>query len=75
MTVTAATVLVILLAAFALFVSGRVRPDLSAMLVLATLVVCQAIEPADAFAGFSSIAVITISGLMVIGEGLKKTVW
>lgn len=66
-------VMAVLVISFGMFVSGRLRPDLVAMLVLATLVLSQVIEPAQAFAGFSSFAVITIAGLMVIGEGLKKT--
>jgi len=73
MTLSAAIVLGILAVAFFLFVSGWLKPDLIAMLVLVSLVLSRAIEPDDAFLGFSSFAVITIAGLMVIGEGLQKT--
>lgn len=73
MSFDAAYVLAILVLAFGLFASGRLRPDLIAMLVLVSLVLGQAIEPAQAFAGFSSFAVVTIAGLMVIGDGLEKT--
>ncbi|MDX1645164.1 MAG: SLC13 family permease, partial [Thermoanaerobaculia bacterium] len=73
MTTAAAVVLSVLLVSFVLFVSGRVKPDLVAMLVLVSLVLARVIDPADAFAGFSSFAVITIAGLMVIGYGLEKT--
>jgi di/tricarboxylate transporter len=43
------------------------------MLVLASLVLTGAIEPSEVFLGFSSFAVITIAGLMVIGEALVRT--
>ena len=70
MTVSIAIVLTV---AFILFFTGWLRPDLIAMLVPVSLVFNQVIEPAQAFAGFSIFAVITIVGLMVIGEGLEKT--
>lgn len=66
-------VLAILGSAFLLFLSGRMKPDLIAMLVLVSLVLTQMVEPAQAFSGFSSFAVITIAGLMVIGHGLEIT--
>ncbi|MDF0603255.1 SLC13 family permease [Psychromarinibacter sp. C21-152] len=75
MTVEIAIVLTVLVVAFLLFVSGALKPDLIAMLVLVlvSLVMSTVIDPAEAFAGFSSFAVIAIAGLMVIGEGLEKT--
>jgi di/tricarboxylate transporter len=73
MTVEIAIVLTVLVAAFLLFISGALKPDLIAMLVLVSLVMSTVIDPAEAFAGFSSFAVIAIAGLMVIGEGLEKT--
>lgn len=73
MTVEITIVLIVLVVAFGLFISGALKPDLIAMLVLVSLVMSTVIDPAEAFAGFSSFAVIAIAGLMVIGEGLKKT--
>ena len=66
-------VLAVLVVSFALFVSGRLAPDLIAMLVLVSLVLARVVDPAEAFAGFSSFAVIAIAGLMVVGDGLEKT--
>jgi|GEM_PF-4061713 len=66
-------VLLVLGFAFVLFVSGRIQPDVISVLVLVTLCLGRAVSPADAFSGFSSFAVITIAGLMVIGSGLEKT--
>lgn len=73
MTAAAAFVLAVLGAAFVLFASGRVRPDLVAALVLLSLVVSGVVAPAQAFAGFSSLAVIAIAGLMIVGDGLERT--
>lgn len=73
MTLEIAIVLTVLVIAFLLFISGKLEPDLIAMLVLVSLVMSTVIDPAEAFAGFSSFAVIAIAGLMVIGEGLEKT--
>lgn len=73
MTLAAAVVLAILVVAFVLFVGGWLGADLVAMLVLVALVFTRTIEPLEAFSGFSSAAVVTIAGLMVIGRGLEQT--
>jgi len=73
MTFSALLVLLILFVAFVLFVSGWIEPDITAVLVLVTLVLTGLLSPAEAFTGFSSFAVVTIAGLMVIGAGLKRT--
>lgn len=70
---SAAIVFLILIVSFTLLVTGRIKPDIVAVLVLLSLVLTRVIEPAQAFAGFSSFAVITIAALMVIGDGLQKT--
>lgn len=66
-------VFVILALAFIFLIAGWLKPDIVAVLVLLSLVLTRIIEPAQAFAGFSSFAVITIAALMVIGDGLEKT--
>lgn len=73
MTATIAIVLLILVLAFVLFLTGWIRPDLIAMLVLISLVITGVMSPADSFQGFSSFAVMAIAGLLVIGEGLERT--
>jgi di/tricarboxylate transporter len=70
---SAAIVFLILVISFALLVSGRLKPDIVAVLVLLALVFTSVIEPAQAFVGFSSFAVVTIAALMIIGDGLEKT--
>jgi di/tricarboxylate transporter len=69
-TLPIAAVLIILSLSFILFISGVLKPDLVAILTLIMLVLTGLIKPAQAFAGFSSYAVITIAALMIIGEGL-----
>jgi|SRR6056297_666264 len=70
---SAAIVFLVLVVSFALLVSGRLKPDIVAVLVLLSLVLSRVIEPVQAFAGFSSFAVVTIAALMIIGDGLQKT--
>ena len=67
------TVLVILLAALILFVSEKLRVDVVAMLVLAALIVTGLISAEEAFAGFSSPAVITVGAVFVISGALYQT--
>ncbi len=73
MTFQAVFVICVLVGAFILFVAGRIRPDVIAGMVLVALVLSGIVPPSEAFSGFSSFAVITIAGLMVIGSGLEKT--
>src|SRR6056297_821880 len=70
---SAAIVFLVLIVSFALLVSGKLKPDIVAVLVLLSLVLTRVIEPVQAFAGFSSFAVVTIAALMIIGDGLQKT--
>lgn len=67
------TVLVILVAALILFVSEKLRVDVVAMLVLAALILTGLISAEEAFAGFSSPAVITVGAVFVISGALYQT--
>lgn len=73
MTFDAVFVLGVLVSAFVLFILGRLRPDVIAAMVLVALVLSGVVPPSHIFSGFSSFAVITIAGLMVIGAGMEKT--
>ncbi len=64
---------VILVAALVLFLSDRLRPDLVALLVVVALGVTQVLEPSEAFSGFSRSAVITLMGIFMVAEGLRRT--
>jgi di/tricarboxylate transporter len=63
---------VVLLAAI-LLIATRIRADLVALLTLVALALSGIVSPTDAFAGFSSSAVITILAIFVISEGLRQT--
>jgi di/tricarboxylate transporter len=69
----AVIVIVIILGALVLIMSGRVRPDVTALLVLLALALTGVVTPMQAIAGFSRAAVITIIGLFIISEGLENT--
>lgn len=63
----------ILVATIALFVSDRLRLDVVALLSLLALVLTGVIGTNEALAGFSSPAVVMITGLFVIGAALAET--
>lgn len=67
------TVLAILGAAVALFVHGRLRVDLVALLVVVALMVAGIATPAQAVSGFGSTVVVTLGALLVVGEALSRT--
>jgi di/tricarboxylate transporter len=73
MTFEIALVLAILAVALILFVSGVIRMDLVALLVLGTLAVTGLVTAEEAFAGFSNAAVITIWAMFILSEGLART--
>ncbi len=57
----------------ALFVSGKVRLDIVALLVVLALVLGGTLSPSEAFAGFGQPVVILVAGLLVISEMLTRT--
>ena len=66
-------VLAILGVAVALFITEWLRPDVTALLALVALYAAGLVDAGQALAGFGSEAVITIAGLLVMGEGLVRT--
>jgi di/tricarboxylate transporter len=67
------TVLVILAITVILLVFEIVRIDIVALLCLLALTWTDVITPQEAFAGFSSNAVISMMAVMILGHGLAKT--
>jgi di/tricarboxylate transporter len=63
----------IVLAALALVMSGRVRADLVALLVLLALPVAQLVTPAEALAGLSNPAILTLVGLFMLSHALEES--
>ncbi len=64
---------VILGVTIALFVWGRLEPDLVAILSLLSLVLFGVIGTGDALSGFGNPTVVMIAALFVVGEGLSRT--
>ncbi len=73
MTFAAGLTLTITVLATLLLISNRLRPDLVALLVLVVLGIAGLVTPAEALAGFSGSAVITILSISILAEGLRQT--
>jgi di/tricarboxylate transporter len=67
------TTFAILIATIVLFIYGRPRADLVALLALLALTLTGILSPAQALAGFSDATVIMIAALFVVSEGLSRT--
>ena len=63
----------ILAATMALFLWGRFRHDIVALLALMACVVGGLVPAAEAFAGFGHPAVITVACVLVLSQGLQNT--
>lgn len=68
-----ALVITILVIALVLFVTDALRMDIVALLVVGALTVTGLVTPAEAVAGFSNEAVITLWAMFIISEGLLRT--
>jgi len=66
-------VLILLAIAIVLFVSGKIRMDVVALLVIVAFVLSGTLSLQEATLGFSDANVILIAALFVIGEGLVRT--
>ena len=66
-------VIVLLLAAVVLFATGRVRMDVTALLLVVVFVLSGLLSLPEALVGFSDPNVILIAALFVVGEGLVRT--
>ena len=67
------TVMAILIIAVILFVSGRVREDVVALLVLVSLVLTGLLTPEEALSGFSNTAVVTVWAVLILSAALSRT--
>lgn len=64
---------VITVAAVVLFASGRLRPDLVALLVLVSLAVTGLVTPEEAVSGFANPATVTVLAMLILAAGLTRT--
>lgn len=65
--------LVLVVGAIALFASEKVRIDIVALIVLVLLVMLQLITPAEALAGFSNEATITVAAMFALSLGIERS--
>jgi di/tricarboxylate transporter len=65
--------LVIVLGAITLFASEKVRIDIVALIVLVLLVVLDLVSPAQALAGFSNEATITVAAMFALSLGIERS--
>ena len=63
----------ILVAAFILFITETLPIDVTALVVLASLLITGLISPEQALSGFSNPAVITIAALFILSHALQKS--
>ncbi len=66
-------VLLVLVAAVALFAHGKLPGDLVALLVMLFLLLLGQIEPEEAIAGFSNTATITVGAMFILSAGLFRS--
>lgn len=59
--------------ALVLFMSGVVSVDLTALLVMVSLMVSGILTPEEGISGFSNTATTTVLALLILSEGLKNT--
>lgn len=64
---------IILLVTVILFINGRIRADLVAILSLLALTIFGILDPEEALSGFSNSTVIMMAGLFVVGGGILRT--
>jgi len=73
MSISQMSIFAILTATMALFLWGRFRHDIVALLALMACVIAGLVPAADAFAGFGHPAVITVACVLVLSQGLQNT--
>ena len=73
MTLDIAIVFSITALAVLLFITERVRVDLVALLVMASLALTGILTPVEALSGFSNAAVVTVWAVLILSAGLART--
>lgn len=73
MTFEIAAVLTILGVSLVFFVTEKLRMDVVALLVLASLALLGLVDPTQALAGFSNPAVVTVWAMFILSAGLSAT--
>jgi di/tricarboxylate transporter len=72
-TLKAVLTLAVLAATLYGFISERLAPDVTALLALLALLLTGVLTPAEAFAGFSHPATISVAAVLVLSAGVERT--
>lgn len=67
------TLLLIVLGALILFFTEWVEVEITAIAVMAALLVTGILEPAEALSGFSSEATVVVAGLLIMSSAIERT--
>lgn len=73
MTTEIIIVLVIVVAAVILFATEKISVDLTAIIVMVTLLLTGIITPSEGISGFSNTATITVGAMFIVSAALQKT--
>ena len=73
MSIETIIVFALLVVAMVLFASDRVSFDVTAIIILSTLMVTGIVSPKEGISGFSNPATVTIGAMFVLSEGLRRT--
>ncbi len=73
MTLDIGIVVTIMLAAMVLFATEKLRVDLVALIVMATLLGSGILAPEDGISGFSNTATVTVAAMFILSAGLFRT--
>lgn len=63
----------ILIITIILFTTERVSFDISALIIMSSLLLTGILTPAEALTGFRNEATITIGAMFVLSEGMRRT--
>jgi di/tricarboxylate transporter len=66
-------VVIVAVAAAALFITGRLPPDLVALLVMVSLLCTGVVTVSEGLAGFSNPATVTVGAMLVLSAGVERS--
>lgn len=73
MTIEIAFVFLLLIVAIVLFVTDYVTFDVTAIIIMASLLVSGILTPSEGLSGFSNPATVTVAAMFVLSEGMRRT--
>ncbi len=73
MTIEMILILVLVVSAVILFATERIAVDLTAMILMGTMLLSGLISPEEAIGGFSNPATVTVGAMFILSAGLFKS--